>query len=137
MTIVDKEHEIQKALEDLHASYLKGNEYDEGDPIFYRINYRLEEAFGMSRQEAARAHEQYHEERPRHVSEGYCDNCGSVVVTLPIIYGIQEGDMERMKRAQAESRLIIGDMENVTEDNKVAMFGCKVCKSPLPKYGVL
>lgn len=132
-----QEQEIRKALEDLHASYLEGNEYDEGDPIFYRINYRLEEAFGLARQEAARMHEQYHQEKPRRVSEGFCDNCNRVVGIIPVIYGIQESDVEKMKKAEAKGRLIIGDMSGVVEGRKVAMFGCKVCKSMLPKYGSL
>ena len=136
MTRVGKVQEIKKALNDLHASYLKGNEYDEGDPIFYRINYRLEETFGLTREEAARLHEQYHKEKPRHVSEGYCENCNAVVGIIPIIYGIQESDMEKMRAAQEEGRLIIGYMKNVREGNKVAMFGCKTCKSLL-KYGML
>lgn len=132
-----REQEIRKTLDDLHASYLKGNEYDEGDPIFYRINYRLEEAFGLTRDEAARLHGQYHEKNPRRVSEGFCENCNKVVGIIPIIYGIQESDMARMKDAEAEGRLIIGDMKSVTEGAKPAMFGCKACKSPLLKYGVL
>lgn len=137
MTVVGRESEIRKMLDDLHASYLKGNEYDEGDPIFYRISYRLEEAFGLARQEVARLHDQYHREKPRRMSEGFCENCGKIVWTVPIIYGIQQGDMKRMMEAEAEGRLIIGDMNGVVEGKRVAMFGCRVCKSPLPKYGVL
>lgn len=132
-----KEQEIRKALDELHSSYLKGNEYDEGDPIFYRINYRIEEAFGLAREEAARLHDEYHREKPRRVSEGFCEKCNAVVGTIPIIYGIQESDMEQMKAAEKEGRLIIGDMTNVAAGGKAAMFGCKVCKSPLLKYGVL
>lgn len=134
---MEREQEIRKALDDLHASYLKSNEYDEGDPIFCRINYRLEETFGLAREEAARLHGQYHEENPRRVSEGFCEKCNRVVGIIPIIYGIQESDMDRMKDAEAEGRLIIGDMTGVAEGSKVAMFGCKVCKTPLPKYGTL
>lgn len=132
-----KEQEIRKMLDDLHASYLKGNEHDEGDPIFYRINYRLEETFGLARQEAARLHDLYHREVPRRVSEGFCENCNKVVGIIPIIYGIQESDLGKMKKIEADGRLIIGDMKNVAEGRKVAMFGCKVCKSQLLKYGTL
>lgn len=137
MIDVGRKQEIRKALEDLHVSYLKDNEYDEGDLIFYRINYKLEETFGLARQEAALLHEEYHRENPRHVSKGFCEICNKVVDTIPILYGIQESDMEKMKKAEAEERLIIGDMKNVVEGSKAAMFGCKVCKSPLLKYGVL
>jgi hypothetical protein len=134
---LDKEREIRKALDELHSSYLRGNEYDEGDPIFYRITYRIEEAFGLAREEAARLHDEYHREKPRRVSQGFCEKCNAVVGTIPIIYGIQESDMEQMKAAEREGRLIIGDMKNVAAVGKAAMFGCKVCKSPLLKYGVL
>ncbi|MEM3159912.1 MAG: hypothetical protein QXJ74_03930 [Nitrososphaera sp.] len=137
MTGLDPEQEVRKALDDLHASYLKGNEYDEGDPIFYRITYRLEEKFGLTREEAARLHRKYHEEHPRRVSEGFCENCNRVVGIIPVIYGIQESDMANMKKAEAEGRLIIGDMKSVSEGRKVAMFGCKVCRGMLPKYGML
>lgn len=131
------EQEIRKALDELHSSYLKGNEYDEGDPIFYRINCRMEEAFGIAREEAARLHDEYHQEKPRRVSEGFCEKCNAVVGTIPIIYGIQEREMAQMKVAEKEGRLIIGDMKNVAQGQKAAMFGCKVCKSPLLKYGIL
>jgi hypothetical protein len=137
VTALGREQEIEKTLDELHASYLKGNEYDEGDPIFYRINYRLEETFGLTRQEAALVHEQYHRQKPRRISEGFCENCNRVVDIIPIIYGIPESDMENMRKAEAEGRLIIGDMKSVAEGKKVAMFGCKVCKRPLPKYGTL
>ena len=137
MIRVGKEQEIKKALGDFHASYLKGNEYDEGDPIFYRINYRLEETFGLTREEAAHLHEQYHREKPRRVSEGFCENCKKVVGIIPIIYGIQESDMEKMKAVEADGRLIIGDMKSAVQGGKAAMFGCKTCKSPLAKYGAL
>lgn len=116
---------------------MKENEYDEGDPIFYRINYRLEEMFDLTREEAALAHGQYHLQKPRRISEGFCENCNRVVGIIPIIYGIQESDMEKMRKAEADGRLIIGDMTSVAEGNKVAMFGCKVCKRPLLKYGTL
>ena len=136
MTDKDRIPGIKKVLDDLHLSYLHTNEYDEGDLIFYRINYHLEETFGVTRQEAARLHELYHEEKPRHISKGFCERCSKVVGIIPIIYGIQESDMEEMRRAENEGRLIIGDMAGITM-GRTAMFGCKVCKSPLPKYGNL
>lgn len=124
-------------LKELHDHYLKDNKYDEGDPIFYRINYRLADALALTKEEAERYHVQYHAAIPRHVSEGFCDSCNKVVSIVPIIYGIQEGDMERMKAAESEGRLIIGDMGKVRAGSKVAMFGCRECESPLEKYGVL
>ncbi|MEO9363278.1 MAG: hypothetical protein ABI348_05190 [Nitrososphaera sp.] len=130
-----REQEIEKMLRDLHESYLKGNEYDEGDPIFYRINYRLADAFSLAREEAERWHAQYHEKNPRRVSEGFCDFCNKIVGIVPIIYGVQESDMERMKAAEEQGKLIIGDISQVREGAKVAMFGCKVCKAHLAKYG--
>jgi hypothetical protein len=130
-----REQEIEKMLRELHESYLKGNEYDEGDPIFYRINYRLQDAFDLTKEEAAQYHYSYHKEKPRRVSEGFCEKCNGVVGIVPIIYGVQESDMERMKKAEAEGRLIIGDTRLVREGGKAAMFGCRACKSPLARYG--
>lgn len=130
-----REQDIAKMLRKLHESYLKGNEYDEGDPIFYRINYRLQDAFSLAREEAAKYHDDYHKEKPRRVSEGFCETCNRIVGIIPIIYGVQQSDMERMKSAEAEGRLIIGDTGLVKKGGKAAMFGCKVCKSPLARYG--
>lgn len=129
--------DVLKMLRELHASYLKGNEYDEGDPIFYRINYRLEDAFALPKGEAERYHAEYHKAHPRRVSEGFCDSCNAVVGIIPIIYGVQESDMERMKAAEEQGRLIIGDLSQVREGSRVAMFGCKSCKTHLAKYGTI
>lgn len=130
-----REQEIEKMLRELHESYLKGNEYDEGDPIFYRINYRLQDAFDLTKEEAAQCHDSYHKEKPRRVSEGFCEKCNGIVGIVPIIYGVQESDMKRMKKAEAEGRLIVGDTRLVREGGKAAMFGCRMCKSPLARYG--
>ncbi|HVX03054.1 MAG TPA: hypothetical protein VHA09_07860, partial [Nitrososphaera sp.] len=78
-----------------------------------------------------------HKEHPRRVSEGFCDTCNGIVGIIPIIYGVQESDMERMKIAEGEGRLIIGDISQVKEGAQVAMFGCKACKTPLVKYGTI
>lgn len=134
---MDRQSEIARTLMDLHAHYLKGNEYDEGDLIFYRINYRLADTFALTKHEAEQHHAKYHATKPRRVSEGFCDRCNAIVTIIPIIYGIQESDMERMKVAEAEGRLLIGDMEQVRTGAKVAMFGCRSCKSHLSKYGML
>ena len=129
--------EIMLMLKNLHASYLRDNEYDEGDLLFYRINYRLAEAFGITIYEAEQLHSLYHKDAPRRVSEGYCDTCRKVVTFIPIIYGIQSSDMPKMRAAEKEGRLIVGDMESVRQGSRAAMFGCKICKTNLPKYGVL
>ncbi len=128
---------IKKMLQELHMSYLQENEYDEGDLIFYRINYRLADAFALTREESQQYHEQYHLENPRRISEGFCDACNKIITIVPIIYGVQERDMECMKVAEDRGRLIIGDISRIREDTKVAMFGCKVCKTPLKKYGII
>jgi hypothetical protein len=60
-----------------------------------------------------------------------------VVTIIPFIYGIQESDIERMKTAETQGRLIIGDMSTVRQGSKVAMFGCKECRTLLPKYGTI
>ena len=129
--------DIDRMLKELHASYLKDNMYDEGDLIYYRINYRLVDTFGMTKEEADRLHASYHLATPRQVSQGYCDRCARVVTIIPVIYGIQVGDMERMKTAEALGRLIVGDMNTIRDGSKVAMFGCRDCKTHLPKYGTL
>jgi len=134
---VGREVEISRMLKELHAAYLKGNEHDEGDLIYYRINYRLADTFGISKEEADKIHSSYHAENPRQVSQGYCEKCGQVVAIIPVIYGIQKNDVERMKDAETQGRLIIGDMSIVRYGSKVAMFGCKECRTLLPKYGTL
>jgi hypothetical protein len=134
---VDREAEIARLLKELHASFLKGNEHDEGDLLYYRINYRLVDVFGMTKEEAERFHSSYHAENPRQVSQGYCDKCGRIVTTIPIIYGIQAGDIEKIRAAESEERLIIGDTGTIRQGAKVAMFGCRECKTPLPKYGTM
>jgi hypothetical protein len=134
---VGKQADIDRMLKELHASYLKGNEHDEGDLIYYRINYRLADTFGITKEEADRLHAGYHSTSPRQVSQGFCDNCGKVVTIVPVIYGIQAADIERMKAAEAEGRLIIGDMDAVKQGSRVAMFGCRECRALLDKYGTI
>jgi hypothetical protein len=134
---VDKQADIDRMLKELHASYLKGNEHDEGDLIYYRINYRLVDAFGITKSEADSFHASYHSSSPRQVSQGYCANCAKVVTIIPVIYGIQASDMEKMKSAEAEGKLLIGDTNTIRQGTKVAMYGCKVCRTLLPEYGTL
>lgn len=50
---------------------------------------------------------------------------------------ISEQDFVNTKIAEGEERLIIDNIENIKEGVEVAMFGCKICKSPLSKYGVI
>ncbi len=128
---------IATMLKDLHASYLKENENDEGDPIFYRINYKIADAFGMTSEEANRLHSEYHKEHPRRISEGFCDTCGKVVPIVPVIYGVKQGDLPRMKAAETQGRLIIGEIGRLTPGSRASLFGCSICKSYLPKYGGL
>jgi hypothetical protein len=135
--MLGRQADVERTLKELHLSYLRGNEHDEGDLIYYRINYRLADTFGISREEAERLHSGYHTGNPRQISQGYCDNCETVVAIIPVIYGIQESDMERMRAAQKEGRLIIGDMETLAQGSNVALFGCKECRAVLPRYGML
>lgn len=132
-----KEAVTERMLEELHASYLRGNEHDEGDLLYYRINYRLADTLGITNEEADRLHSSYHTRSPRQVSQGYCEKCGMVVTIIPVIYGIQKSDMEKMKMAETQGRLIIGDMSIIRQGSKVAMFGCKECRTLMPKYGTL
>lgn len=124
-------------LKQLHSKFLKENELDEGDLIFYRINYRLADTLHISKEDAEKFHSEYHEHTPRRVSEGFCDNCQKVVILIPIIYGIQKSELPELQAREQKGRLIIGDAGIIREGAKVAMFGCNVCRSPLPKYGTL
>jgi hypothetical protein len=124
-------------LKELHTSYLKDNEHDEGDLIYYRINYRLADTFGLTKEEAGRLHSIYHLVRPREVSRGFCERCERVVTIVPVIYGVQETDVDRMKAAEAEGRLIMGNTSTVRQGSKVPMFGCSECGTFLPKYGMI
>ena len=121
----------------LHAYYLRDNEHDEGDLIYYRINYRLADAFGITKEEAGRLHSIYHLANPREVSQGYCDACERVVTIIPVIYGIQKTDLERMKASEAQGKLIIGNTSTVMQGSKVPMFGCRECGTFLPKCGMI
>jgi hypothetical protein len=134
---MEPDKEIAAMLKDLHASYLKENENDEGDPIFYRINYRIADTFGISAEEANRLHLEYHKEHPRRISEGFCDSCGRVVPIVPVIYGVKQSDLPSMKIAEAQGRLIIGEIGHLTPGSGASLFGCSICKSYLPKYGGL
>jgi hypothetical protein len=128
---------VDLLLKELHAFYLRNNEYDEGDLLFYRINYKLKDAFGFTEDNAKKFHLNYHDSNPRRISEGYCHICKKITSIIPIIYGVLEQDMSTIKMAEDDKRLIIGNLEQVKEGNKVAMFGCKICMSPLPKYGTI
>ena len=132
-----READMERMLKELHVSYLKDNEHDEGDLIYYRINYRLADAFGVTKEEADKLHAGYHSASPREVSQGYCERCERVVTIIPVIYGIQESDIERMKAAEAQGRLIIGDTATIRQGSKVPMFGCRQCRTLLPKYGAI
>lgn len=128
--------EIEQLLKELHSSLLKANELDEGDLIFYRINYRLIDKLGISRDKAEQMHTEYHEKYPRKISEGFCPRCQKAVKLLPIIYGIQESELAWMQQKEREGRIIIGDTRSIREGAKVALFGCGECKQSLPNYGI-
>jgi hypothetical protein len=127
---------FELVIKDLHSSMLKANELDEGDLIFYRINYRLIDTLGISKDEAEKIHAKYHEKYPRKISEGFCHECQKAVKLLPIIYGIQKSELMSMQQKAKECRIIIGDTGAIREGEKVALFGCKECKQPLPNYGI-
>ena len=128
---------VDRLLKELHAFYLRNNEYDEGDLLFYRINYKLIDAFGFTGDDAEKFHLNYHDSTPRRISEGYCHICKKITSIIPIIYGVLEQDMSTLKVAEDDKKLIIGNLEDVREGNKVAMFGCKICMTPLPTYGII
>jgi hypothetical protein len=128
---------INRLLKDLHGFYLRNNEHDEGDLLFYRINYKLIDCFGITQDDAEKFHLKYHYHHPRRVSEGYCHTCKKITSIIPIIYGVLERDLSSLKVAEDDKRLIVGNLDDVKKWNKVATFGCKICMSPLPKYGTI
>lgn len=128
---------IKRLLTDLHESYLKDNKYDEGDLLYYRINYKVMDIFQITKEEAEKLHTAYHENNPRRISEGYCHNCKNVVKMVPIIYGVAEKDKENLRIAENEGRLIIGSLKGIKEGVQLSMFGCKTCKIGLPRYGTI
>jgi hypothetical protein len=132
-----RDHSIKEFLIELHRYYLKNNEYDEGDIIFHRINYRLMETFGVTKTDAIEFHEIYHNNSTRRISEGYCDNCKKISTIIPILYCFSNQDLKKFASAETDGRLIIGDAKDIIEGNNLAMFGCKSCRNPLPKYGTM
>ena len=132
-----KEIGITRALIELHGYYLKDNEFDEGDLIYYRINYRLVALFGITREEAQNFHAVYHRNTPRKIAEGYCHICNAIVKFIPIIYGSSERERESLEVAQNEGKLIIANLDSnaIKEGVKLPLYGCRICKAALPRYG--
>jgi hypothetical protein len=128
---------IKQSLLDLHKFYLKDNKYDEGNLLYYRINHRLMDTFEITKEEAEKFHIVYHKNNPRRISEGYCHNCKNIVRIIPIIYGVSENDKATLTIAESQGRLIIGSLNEIKEGITASMFGCKVCKSALPRYGTI
>jgi hypothetical protein len=127
---LDYSRGIEKVLQNLHERYLKNNKYDEGDLIFYRINYKLEEMYEISRYQANGLHQTYHLSFPRKTSEVYCNSCDRVVRYIPIIYGVTQSEMEYMKALEKEDRILIGIVKD-HKDTHMPLFACKLCKSPI------
>ena len=131
----ESQYAIRELLVKLHNHYLKDNKYDEGDPIFYRINYKLMDTLGVSKAAAEEFHKIYHTDNPRRISEGFCIKCEKIVTIIPIIYGISDRELANLLKAENNGKLIIRNINDMSDGNKIAMFGCKECKSPLPEYG--
>jgi hypothetical protein len=131
----DSQYAIRELLVKLHNHYLKNNKYDEGDPIFYRINYKLMDTLGVSKAAAEEFHKIYHADNPRRISEGFCIKCEKIVTIIPIIYGISDRELANLLKAENDGKLIIRNINDISDGTKIAMFGCKECKSPLPEYG--
>ena len=131
----DSQFAIRELLVKLHNHYLRNNKYDEGDPIFYRINYKLMDTLGVSKAVAEEFHKIYHTDNPRRISEGFCNKCEKIVTIIPIIYGISDRELANLLKAENNGKIIIRNINDISDGNKIAMFGCKECKSPLPEYG--
>jgi hypothetical protein len=134
-----KEVGITRTLIELHNYYLRDNKFDEGDLIYYRINYRLVALFGITKEEAQSFHAAYHKDIPRTVSQGYCHICDAIVKIIPIIYGSSERERKSLEMAQNEGKLIIANMDYdpIKEGVKIPFYGCKICKTALPRYGTM
>ena len=131
-TVSYNSESVDESLERLHKIFLKHNEHDEGDLIFYRIDYRLAEILKVTADEARAYHQIYHTKNPRTVSKAYCSNCNQIVTFVPIIYTVTENERSLLKAAEMKGRVILGDLENIMEDHKIPMFGCAECKKPIP-----
>jgi hypothetical protein len=134
---VDNSHAVRELLIKLHNYYLKDNKYDEGDLLFYRINYKLMDTLGLTKVAAEEFHKIYHYNNPRRVSEGYCNKCKKIVTIIPIIYGVSDNELANLSRAENNGKLIIGKTNDIKDGSKVAMFGCKSCKSSLQTLGAM
>jgi hypothetical protein len=133
----DGQDTIRNLLSKLHEHYLRDNMYDEGDLLFYRINYRLMDTLRISKAAAEEFHKIYHTAIPRRVSGGYCKKCEKIITIIPIIYGAFNHDLANLLKAENNGKLIIGNINDIREGNKIAMFGCNICKTPLPEYGTM
>ncbi len=127
---------VDKSLANLHKIFLKHNVHDEGDLIFYRIDYRLAEILKVTADEAHAYHLIYHTKNPRTVSKAYCSNCNQIVTFIPIIYTVTENERALLEAAELEDRVILGNLEKIMEDHKIPMFGCTQCKKPIPGSGI-
>jgi hypothetical protein len=137
LVILIDTYAVKQLLIDLHESYLKDNKYDESNLIYYRINYKLMDTFEMTKEDAENFHIVYHEGNRRRISEGYCPICNDIISIIPIIYGVSEKEKANLTIAENEGRVIIGSLDKVKEGINVSMFGCKRCKSDLPRYGTV
>ena len=135
-TVSSNSESVDESLERLHKMFLKHNEHDEGDLIFYRIDYRLAEILKVTADEARAYHQIYNTKNPRTVSKAYCSNCNQIVTFVPIIYTVTENERSLLKAAEMKGRVILGDLENIMEDHKIPMFGCAECKKPIPRCGI-
>ena len=91
-TVSSNSESVDESLEKLHKMFLKHNEHDEGDLIFYRIDYRLAEILKVTADEARAYHQIYHTKNPCTVSKAYCSTCNQIVTFVPIIYTVTENE---------------------------------------------
>ena len=136
---MEKEAGITRTLIELHRYYLQDNEFDEGDLIYYRINYRLVALFEITKEEAQSFHIAYHRNTPRTIAEGFCHICDAIVKFIPIIYGSSERERKLLEMAQNGGKLIIANLDSnvIKEGVKLPLYGCKICKAALPRYGTM
>jgi hypothetical protein len=93
------------------------------------------DTLGVSKAAAEEFHKIYHTDNPRRISEGFCIKCEKIVTIIPIIYGISNRELANLLKAENNGKIIIRNINDISDGNKIAIFGCKECKSPLPEYG--
>ena len=65
--------------------------------------------------------------------------CDAIIKFIPIIYGSLGRERKSLEIAQNEGKLIIANLDcnAIKEGVKIPLYGCKICKTSLPRYGTM